>query len=181
LKESDSLPNGVDEVASHAIQIMVPNSPYNRLVVSTVHYSASNQIHTLVGAAPLFWWGLPLEHASDVLFGRVQLLSMYNPAPLIEALVSAGFEVVEDAGHPYTMRLQKDGDRIVRFENVWYFMTLTGQFMFKIDRVAQIVLEFIRRSESAVGETGGKVDLVFNHRPFAPPADLADIHDLTGG
>lgn len=180
LASSEKLPAGIDEGASYALQIVVPNSQYNRLVIMPIHYEASAQIHTLPGATPLFWWELPLEQVFDILFYRVRLLSIYNPAPLLEALISQGFEVVEETGHPYSIRLQKEvGDRIVRFDNVWYFMDLCAHFMFKSDHIARMMVEFIEIAESKVGVEGGKVDLIFNHRPFRPPANLTDMRDLT--
>jgi hypothetical protein len=56
-------------------------------------YPAEGRYELGLKMRPLFWWPLSTEVREAIIFKRMAVLTLYNPAFLIKALREAGFDV----------------------------------------------------------------------------------------
>jgi hypothetical protein len=69
----------------------------NALYVGTVG-GGRHDLALMPEMLPLLWWPLPDEILRDVLFGRVMVVTLYNPAHFWEGLKSRGFQLAWEKG-----------------------------------------------------------------------------------
>ena len=93
------------------------------------------------------------------MFGKVIVISIYNPARFWEALRQKGFEInVSTPGRQVTAT-RRMGKRVARLENISYFDRLCGGFLLSDDSVMLMLEKTIELAE-AQGEEGSlRVDI----------------------
>jgi hypothetical protein len=70
----------LDPALSAARSIMDPSLNDNCMFVGTVGYGSDGFPTVLPGTLPLVWWPISKKSLYDLVFGRVIILSIYNPA-----------------------------------------------------------------------------------------------------
>jgi hypothetical protein len=130
----------------HAMEIMRQGSDNNMIFINSLQV-ASPRYQLPLGMTPLFWWPLDLEFIEKILFQKVLLFSLYNPAHLIERLKLAGFDVKFVENERRFEVTKSLGDRTVALKGFDYFVSLVVHQLFPEETVVQIIENTIERME----------------------------------
>lgn len=82
----------MDDVPEWAMKIMAPGRPDNALSVDMLGYGEALTVST--EGIPPSWWPMEEEALADVIFGRVMLVTIYNPSHLRQAMEARGLFAV---------------------------------------------------------------------------------------
>jgi hypothetical protein len=80
------------QIPSLAVGIVDKNLPDNGLIVGSMFYPAKGRYELELKMRPLFWWHLGTETREAIIFKRMVVMTLYNPAFLSKALREAGFD-----------------------------------------------------------------------------------------
>ena len=148
---TEDLYERIDPVKEHIPTITDKALRYNCIIVSAVGYSTDGLPIVLRGTIPLFWWPIERQNLFDVVFGKVVVVSIYNPAHFWEMLRQKGFSVELDARFRFVTATRKQGKRVTRLENMDHFKRLSGQFLLSDESIISVMekaLEFGRAQNS---------------------------------
>lgn len=152
-------------------KLVIGDSKHNRIVVSSLLYGPGPEPLLLPGTMPMLWWGLNNEDVRRVVFLEYVLMVVFNPAALVEGLLSRGFEVgfVKDSA---SLSVQKRiGPGIMKWEGFSYFVGMITQSLFTESQVLELIDHFEAERVKAGLEGNHKATLVFTH-VFPQPAGL---------
>jgi hypothetical protein len=114
----------------------------------------------LPGTLPLVWWPISKKNLYDLVFGRVIILSMYNPAHFWGLLRSRGYTVTTDDRSRFMSAINKQDKRTVRLENMDYFRQLTENFLMSDETVFNVLEKAVSVAETQGMGSNVKVNLV---------------------
>ena len=134
----------------------------NLLSVGMLVYDPTGQPLNLAGAAPCFWWDLPIKTLRALIFHDVIASTVFNPAHLLASLERADFkvEVQPDLQFRVTKRV---GSRVVELTGLIYYFQLIQQCLFTEAFMLQLISQFGQLGSDMVGPNdAAKIDLIFN-------------------
>lgn len=156
----EKLNERIDPVIEHIPTITDKALRDNCAVVSFVGYSADGLPIVLRGTIPLFWWPIERQNLFDVVFGKVVVVSMYNPAHFWEMLRQSGFSVEFDARFRFVTATRKQGERVSRLENMDHFNKLSGQFLLSDESIMSVVEKALEVGKAQNCEHPLKIEMV---------------------
>ena len=146
-KKTPNVDRLLAEVRPRAEKIIRKDSNKNSLIIGTIGVESGNLISSS-DILPLSMWPLSAEVLHDILFAKVMVITIYNPAYFSESLKARGYEVTTDErGRPKTA-IRNDGKKCQKLENLHYFTELLQRTLLTqegilgmIDQVSDRVLE----------------------------------------
>lgn len=119
LKNSSQF-DGIEEVAN---KIAVPNKSGNSLHLTSIGFGQENVINR-PDRFPFVLWPINNQALEDVMFGRVMIITLFNPLPFCLALESRGFKVTKTHKSWPSSAHKTLGKRHIKLENLSYYMNL---------------------------------------------------------
>jgi hypothetical protein len=161
-------------LAQHAQHLMHPDRNLNSLVIGSLAYGAGGSPVNHLGMPPLIWQNLDSTVLFDILFKRVTVVTLFNPAYLIAGLNAEGFEV-SLVKAPLTFRVTKT-TKTHRTElfGIDYFLRLRTQSLYEHESVLRLLLESTRRAEHAADGRPAKIELRIGH-PLIRPGRMSKL------
>ncbi|MGY3695009.1 hypothetical protein ACVIGA_005089 [Bradyrhizobium sp. USDA 3240] len=150
----------IDPVIEHIPTIIDKALRDNCVVASFVGYGTDGLPIVLRGTIPLFWWPIERNNLFDMVFGKVLVVSIYNPARFWEMLRKNGFSVVLDARFRFVTATRKQGKRMTRLENMDHFNKLSGQFLVSDESIMSVVEEALGFGKAQKSEQPLKIEMV---------------------
>lgn len=122
-KSSFDVDRHAKELPNEVLKIMVPKSKENSLYVGSIGFAKENLFYS-PDRFPFVLWPLKPNIMTDIIFGRVMVLTFFNPLPFKLALEKRGLEVdVTEKLAPKTASITFD-NRQIRLENLQYYTRL---------------------------------------------------------
>jgi hypothetical protein len=150
----------IDPVASEVKSIVDTNLEDNCLFVGTVGYGDDGFPTILPGTVPLAWWPLSSKNLHDLIFGKVVVMSMHNPAHFWQLLRRKGYSVTVGDRSQIVSAIKKQNERTIRLENMNYFQLLTENFLMSERTVINMVERSIRLAQKEKTGVPLKVNLI---------------------
>lgn len=122
------------DIPTWAMKIMRPERSDNAIIVGTPG-SGDAELTVAAASLPLAWWPMDVEALTDILFGRVMLCSLYNPAPLRAEMEALGFSVSPegDAIH------RDEGARRLSINAFKHFDRMTAEMFMSTESVVDMI------------------------------------------
>ena len=128
-------------------------SPYNEMIVGSI----TTQMTRL--NIPILWWEISDERCEELYFGKIAVVTCFNPAKLLQIFVDDGF-VVSNFGQLKEININKEINGywlgVGHFESVCYL--ITNNLMKTRDAYASF-LDVIKLIESGTIKPNGKIDM----------------------
>jgi hypothetical protein len=118
-----------------AQSIFDPSLNDNCICFGTVGYARDGFPIVLPGTIPLMWWPVLRKNLYDLIFGKVIVVSLYNPAHFWQMLRSKGYNVTTDGRSHLVSVVKTEGERRIDFRNIDYFRHLTTNFLMSDETV----------------------------------------------
>jgi|GEM_PF-1646231 hypothetical protein len=91
--EGDIYKKNMERIPLLAREIVDKHLPDNGLIIGSMFYPAEGRYELGLKMRPLFWWPLSAGVREAIIFKKMVVMTLYNPAFLIKALREAGFDV----------------------------------------------------------------------------------------
>jgi hypothetical protein len=168
-------PEMIDDALTRTAQtLVVPSSRYNAFLTGTLHYSYEGWPVQPSGALPLFWWELPVSVTRAILLREAVVLSIFNPAHLLELLVQQGFSVHSfEEPNNFKLRIQR-AERELTLGNARYWFGLIGGSLFREEQVAQLILKLVDDFFNRPPSLSRRTNIMVVHS-LTPPTDSDDL------
>jgi hypothetical protein len=138
-----------DRVALAAHNIVDKTLPGNTVIVGSMPYPTQHRYELELGMRPLFWWPLSTQVREAVIFRRMAVMTLYNPAFLIRGLRNAGLDV-ESKGAGMIGISKAYGRGHIKLIGVPYIYDLIQKHLFS----EETVIAMIKRAVGSVEEAG---------------------------
>jgi nitrite reductase/ring-hydroxylating ferredoxin subunit len=145
-------------ISSTVCRILVPESKYNSITVSPFFYDSEGAPRSRAEATPLFWWPIALEAIRRIFFREVIVVTVFNPAPLIENLLVAGFEVKPGKRNDQFEVQRNTPERSISIHGIDHFIEMIKQSFYSADEVSKMITQCVSKIE-ATGISHGRVDI----------------------
>lgn len=136
-----------------AMKVLLPDRADNALIIGTPGFG--DELTVASAGLPVSWWPMDWDSLSDILFGRVMLLSLYNPAPLRAALENLGF--TSDPGGSSVSRTM--GKRVLKVEAIRHFDRLTAEMFMSTESVVEMIKTSVDAALAQAGDRPIKVSI----------------------
>ncbi len=103
---------------------------------------------TFIGRTPLFWWSVSPKITKEIVFQNTQIVTIYNPAFLLEKLENVGFEIKEN-NRKISAKIIV-GSKFLKIQNVKYFLGLIQTSLYEENLILSVfesLLEKIKTNE----------------------------------
>lgn len=156
-------------VEDAALKIMLKDSDDNSLHLSIIG-GQSRYLRVRSEALPFVLWPIDHKVLREILFRRVAIISLFNPAHLWAAIRQRGYEVsLDDEGH-FKAATKRDGKRIKGLENIDWFLGLIHHSLMTEDTVISMIDQVADLAEARVSSEGGlRIELMPRIHRFGPP------------
>lgn len=123
-----------------ALTITNPSKDDNALFIGHLHYKEDlSMLSVLPGMPPVFWWPIPTEFVKEVYFRRMHVLTLYNPAFLVQKLRQLGLTVkLDEPTGNYEIHRKTDRHNIA-FQGFRYLIGLIQNYMWDESAVVDII------------------------------------------
>lgn len=141
-------------IEKKVVQIVNPGASDNTLLISTIGFSEKHVPVFMAGTPPIFWWPLENNQKRDLVFGRVVVLSLYNPSHFLSMLRRRGYEIKTDIkGKLISAAKRFSDERVLALENFSYFQYWSSHYLLDED-VFENLIETMEREcdQMAVGK-----------------------------
>lgn len=140
------------------ISIALDGSSDNQLIVSYIVYNEKGEPITFQGAIPPASWPVNSQVMHDIIFHRLMVLTMYNPAHLWNEIRNRGFGI--SFGERGSVKASKmEGGRRIELHNMEYFHRFTSHFLMSDQAVSDMLGAALVRSAEK-GNGGAKMNIV---------------------
>jgi hypothetical protein len=155
-------------VEDAALGIMLKDSEDNSLLLSNVG-GRSEYLRVRGETLPFVLWPIDHEVVRDILFRRVAIISLLNPAHLWAAIRRRGYEVsVDERGH-FKAATKQEGNRIKGLENINWFLGLIHHALMTEDAVIGMIDQMADLADARVPPDGElRIELAPRIFRFAP-------------
>jgi hypothetical protein len=144
-----------------AREIVDKNLPDNGLVIDSMFYPAKGRYELGLKMRPLFWWPLSAEVREAIVFKRLGVMTLYNPAFLTKALREAGFDAHFKKGSGLQVS-KKYGVGHLHITGVSYLYELIQTHLFSEETIVTMIKKTVERVEKAQIKQTTYVDLDFD-------------------
>lgn len=164
--EVPTAPPGTERIAEYAQAVMLSDRQDNALFTGSLPYGWDGISHHLPGMTHVFWWPISARTLKSLIFQRVFVGTLYNPAWLFQALERKGFAV--NADDPWSPVVTKQaGDVVMRMEGFSYYYRAIQRYLMEEDFVAEIAARTLPAAKD-LGCASGRIDLMIYQR-FGKP------------
>lgn len=144
---------------------VVPDSPYNAVVLGRYHFGEEGEPVLYPGTLPPLWTPMDTETVRQIVFHEVFVRTIYNPAPLITRLEAEGLKLTAYTP-PLAVTFERTADRGLRIQlkNFRFYAGLVSQALYR----EAVVADIIRGSVKAVldreppGDLPVRIDMAFS-------------------
>jgi len=143
-----------ESVPHWALQIMVDNCDYNALRICKIAGDPKG-LEQHFEQPPFLHWPIDTRTKEAILFARVALVALYNPAHFWRALEERGFELSwRSDGRELLDAVRRDGDQAFHFQSADWFHHLMSHEMMDLELVLEMLDTFFEQA----GELGSDVE-----------------------
>ena len=160
LREGDYNIN-LDRVLSDAKNIINKSLPDNGLIIGFMPYPAKKRYELQLRMRPLFWWPLSAEVREAIIFKRMVVMTLYNPAFLINDLRKVGFDVEFTKEGSIGISKRYGAGRLI-LVGVRYLYEMIQAHLFSEDTIIALIQKPIERLEKADIKRKTYVDLDYD-------------------
>jgi len=149
---------GLDEVGTYAQNILVQGSDNNQFYMTNID---GKSYPTRV---PLFWWNADVNFLKGVIFKKIIMMTVFNPAKLFDYYQSNGFEICNSLG-PKNVSIEKEinGNRMAICNLYMFFDMICYSFM-SVENIIQMIDPIVEKSLEMGEQGGGRIDIVPHQR-----------------
>ena len=159
----DRLLSGIE---IHARTILDEASSHNCLVLGSIAGDEAG-LRTLHDQMPLLSWPLTRQVKEDILFHKVMIVTIYNPAHLWAGLEARGFTLQwKENGRKLKSAVRNIDGRVMNFENIDFFHHLIWHALMSEEAVLNMIDLFIEQSLTV---DGGSVGMKLHPRILSGP------------
>jgi hypothetical protein len=156
-KSGFNIQNEFDGLPDTVISQLKENSDYNRVIINSIlNPSADYSLNQ--GMTPVYAWPLAPELIESILFNRITLISVYNPAHLIDDLEQRGFEVQPVDGRPDFKMSLRIGKKEFAIQTMSYFIGLIARHFFSEEAIVETIQHTVtlskEKAEGSENEVG---------------------------
>ena len=159
-----SFSSRLDGLTNHALNLVLPESPYNTIDVGSLIYTRDGATRFQLGTLPVFWWPLPIDVIKKLIFQEYLVFTIYNPAHFISKLQAAGFSVTFNDDERFSVNYLL-GDKRYSFTGLRYFLGLIFAHFYKEEEI----IDMLNRSISAIDDaklvSNTKCEFRFHQQP----------------
>ncbi len=144
----------LDKMFEDISKIIIPDSKYNSVKLGYVLYDDKDKPKLNPSAKPLFWQNLSLETLKKIYFSEVRLLTIYNPAFLVETLKEIGFEYEYDERHKKNMLIKKIDDKLFKADGIQFYLDLIMSHLHDEESIKDTVdnaYQFVKKKQKEIG------------------------------
>jgi hypothetical protein len=121
LENGESLKQNLENLKEATAEILDKNLSHNHILTSWLLYPIDGRYFLPFGMRPLFFWPLDVAVRKALIFQQMRVLTLYNPAFLVNDLRRAGLEV--ELGKDKDIKIvKKIGRKHIVFSGVGYFI-----------------------------------------------------------
>ncbi len=149
-----------EDFTKYVTKLKAINSPYNQFIVSEIDTKMFS--HRI----PVFWWKINDELCKKIYFKKVLILTIYNPAQIIQLFLDEGFEVtnfdkIED------IKLEKiSNDKRIEVGSIQMYTDLINHNLMKTESVFSTVKIVMNEFENGKIPTDTKISVRINQNNF---------------
>jgi hypothetical protein len=131
---------GFKGIEKHVAKIANPGATDNALIIGLVGFSEDHQPYMLPGTPPLFWWPINETEKHDLIFGRLVVVSCYNPSHFFAMLRRRGYEVVADErGRLTSAKKALPDGKVMSLEHFSYFQQMSAGYLMDEDVIENML------------------------------------------
>ncbi len=151
----------LDRITLQAREIVDKNLPDNGIIIGSMFYPGEGRYELGLKMQPLFWWHLSVEVREAIIFKRMAIMTLYNPAFLIKALREAGFDVQFKKGNGLHVS-KKYGAGHLHIVGMSYLYELVQTHLFSEETIVTMLKKAVEKIEKAQIKQTTYVDLDFD-------------------
>ena len=159
--EGDIYRRNMDRIPLLARKIVDKNLPDNGLLIDSMFYPAKGRYELGLKMRPLFWWPGRVEVREAIIFKKIAVMTLYNPAFLIKALREVGFDVEFKKGNGLHVT-KKYGTGRLHVVGMSYLYELIQTHLFTEETIVTMLKKSVERVEKAKIKQTTYVDLDFD-------------------
>jgi hypothetical protein len=145
---------------SEAAKLVNAGATDNSLIISSMGFSDEHQPIFMPGTIPLFWWPLTQRQKSDLIFGRIVLLSICNPSHYLDVFRHRGYSVVADhKGNLKSATRRLPNGRTIRLENFSFFKRWATHYLLDEEVLDTMIGGLEQRAQAAYVGGGLQMEL----------------------
>ncbi|GAO38421.1 hypothetical protein SCH01S_15_00460 [Sphingomonas changbaiensis NBRC 104936] len=150
-------------VESRALSLVKSDSPDNSMIVGSIG-SSKDELRVSFDTLPFAQWPIDTQVLGDILFGRVLVVSLFNPGHIWSALRERGFEVSLDQRGAFRTAKRRKGKKEERLEHIGYFTNLIQRSLMTEESVLAMIDQLIDMSHDQLKAKGEPVRVEFAPR-----------------
>jgi hypothetical protein len=144
----------------NAKEIIAPTLPDNRLIIGRILYGGDERYELVAGMRPILWWPLSRQIVEALIFRRLIVLTLFNPAFLIDDLRKRGFVV--DAQKGTSLAVAKPfRNASLKLSGFNYFLRLVQQYLLSEAAVIGMVNNSVSTLEARRFPMPAHIDLAY--------------------
>jgi hypothetical protein len=159
--EGGTYKRNMDRIPLLAREIVDKNLPDNGVLIGTMFYPAKGRYELGLKMRPVFWWPLSAEVRQAIIFKKMVVMTLYNPAFLIKALREAGFDV-EFKNENVLHVTKKYGIGRMHIVGMSYLYELIQTHLFTEETIVTMLRKSVEKVEKAKIKQTTCVDLDFD-------------------
>jgi hypothetical protein len=150
----------------HARSILSRTPGGNSMLLATIGADAED-LELGEHELPLAAWPIDPVALEEIMFGRVVVVTMFNPAHVWDALRDRGYEVSLDAGGRFRSASLQEGGQERRLENIGWMAALIPRMLMTETNVVAMIDAMVDKAIRKTGEhKGGNVKVEIIPRLF---------------
>ena len=133
----------------------------NSIVLGSLVYDQNGHMPHLPGMAHLFWWELPLEVIRKIIFHDALVMTVFNPATLIDDLEQAGYTIFTETSGRLKVT-KRNANREIEVSGIDFYFRMIQQYLFSNSFILRMLAK-VEDDASVMDVSGGvKLDLLIN-------------------
>lgn len=151
----------LDEMIPRTEKLLLKGSQLNNIKISFLMYTDEGIPWLMPGAKPLFWWPINIEMIRRIIFHECLVVSIYNPAHLLNSLKKRGYVIIQKEGKRLDFKIERiiDKKRMV-YENFWFFFELITQSLIRESEILEMILSSAKEVQE-IGNPNGNLKAEF--------------------
>lgn len=136
-KEIKGIGHFAKDIPTWTTKILPPNNPWNS--ISFGGLGGADTLTVRSGGIPFLAWPAEPAVLADIAFGRVLVITLFNPGHLMKRLHERGYKIDIDEKYRLKKASQEVDGKVVELENYNYFFSLVQHSLMTEDAVMSMV------------------------------------------
>ena len=164
LIDQNSFKQNLETLKEPVNGILDKKLPQNSVITSWILYPANGRYFLPFGMRPFLWWPLDAAVRKAIVFQQFRVMTLYNPAFLIDELNQNGFDVQFDKNRKMKI-VKKIGEKSFEFSGMDYFIGAVRTQFYTDANIVSFVRMAVEKieAENFKRPTHVSVDLDFYH------------------